>query len=278
MKYAYVGEFQKVKEALYHISESMIEIMQNIANSAEQVSSGSDDLAKAAQGLAEGAENQTMAIEDLLHATIDVARQVEENKNDSEKSAENVKAVASMMENSQELMDQMRNAMTKIHETSQQVVGIIKAIEDIASQTNLLSLNASIEAARAGEAGRGFAVVAGEIGNLANESARAVNMTRELIGVSLEEIAKGNALAEEVLKSLSVAGTEMKNVNVMIQNTATNAVLQLQNVNQIKDGVEEISQGVQDNSAMAEETSATSEELAAQSVVLNELMHKFKLS
>ena len=278
LKYAYVGEFQKVKDALYHISESMIEVMQNIANSADQVSSGSDDLAKAAQGLAEGAENQTMAIEDLLKATIDVARQVEENKNDSEKSAENVNSVASMMENSQELMDQMRNAMTKIHETSQQVVGIIKAIEDIASQTNLLSLNASIEAARAGEAGRGFAVVAGEIGNLANESARAVNMTRELIGVSLDEIQKGNALAEEVLNSLSISVTEMKNVNSMIQNTATNAAIQMQNINQIKDGVEEMSQGVQDNSAMAEETSATSEELAAQAVVLTELMQKFKLN
>ena len=278
LKYAYVGEFQKVKDALYHISESMIEVMQNIANSADQVSSGSDDLAKAAQGLAEGAENQTMAIEDLLKATIDVARQVEENKNDSEKSAENVNSVASMMENSQELMDQMRNAMTKIHETSQQVVGIIKAIEDIASQTNLLSLNASIEAARAGEAGRGFAVVAGEIGNLANESARAVNMTRELIGVSLDEIQKGNALAEEVLNSLSISVTEMKNVNSMIQNTATNAAIQMQNINQIKDGVEDMSQGVQDNSAMAEETSATSEELAAQAVVLTELMQKFKLN
>ena len=169
-------------------------------------------------------------------------------------------------------------ALPKIHETSQQVVGIIKAIEDIASQTNLLSLNASIEAARAGEAGRGFAVVAGEIGNLANESARAVNTTRQLIGVSLGEIEKGNALAGDVLESLSTAVTEMENVNVMIQNCAKNAVLQMQSVNQIKDGVEEMSQGVQDNSAMAEETSATSEELAAQSVILNDLMRKFKLN
>ena len=278
LKYAYVGEFRKVKEALYHISESMIDVMQNIANSADQVSGGSDELARAAQSLAEGAEHQTREIDDLFRVTIDVAKQVEENKNDSEKSAENVNSVASMMENSQELMDQMRNAMTKIHETSQQVVGIIKAIEDIASQTNLLSLNASIEAARAGEAGRGFAVVAGEIGNLANESARAVNMTRELIGISLDEIKKGNALAEEVLNSLSVSVTEMKQVNGMIQNTAANAALQMQSVNRIKDGVEEMSQGVQDNSALAEETSATSEELAAQSVALMELMQKFKLN
>lgn len=278
LKYEYVGEFQKVKEALYHISESMIEVMQNIADSSEQVSGGSDELARAAQGLAEGAESQSMAIEELLNTTIDVTRQVEENKNDFEQSAENIESVARMMVDSQELMNQMRNAMTNIHETSQKVVGIIKAIEDIASQTNLLSLNASIEAARAGEAGRGFAVVAGEIGNLANESARAVNTTRELIGVSLAEIEKGNALAADVVESLSIAVAEMESVNVMIQQSAKKAVLQMQSVSQIKEGVKEMSQGVQDNSAMAEETSATSEELAAQSVVLNDLMRKFKLN
>lgn len=278
LKYAYVGEFQKVKEALYHISESMMDVMKNIAASSDQVSAGSDDLARAAQGLAEGAEHQSMAIEGLLTTTISVAKQVEENKNDSEESAENVKHVAKMMEDSQALMNQMRTAMDKIHETSQQVVGIIKAIEDIASQTNLLSLNASIEAARAGETGRGFAVVAGEIGNLANESARAVNTTRELISVSLNEIEKGNELATDVVNSLSTAVSEMKKVNVMIQNSAENAVSQMISVNQIKDGVKEMSQGVQDNSAMAEETSATSEELAAQAVVLNELVRKFELT
>ena len=277
LKYAYVGEFQKVKEALYNISESMIDIMRNIASSSNQVFSGSDDLARASQGLAEGAEHQSVATEQLLAITIDIAGMMEENKNSSEKSAENVKYVAKMMEESQLLMDQMRNAMDKIYETSQQVVGIITAIEDIASQTNLLSLNASIEAARAGESGRGFAVVAGEIGNLANESARAVNNTRDLIGVSLSEIDKGNALAADVLKSLSTAVEEMKAVNLMIQNNAEDAVNQMQSMNKIKDGVEEISQGVQDNSAMAEQSSATSQELASQAVILNELVNKFQI-
>ena len=277
LKYAYVGEFQKVKEALYHISDAMVEVMQNITMSSEQVSAGADELAVAAQALAEGAENQTLSIEELRNTTVDVAKQVEDNKNDSERSAENVKQVARMMEDSQDLMNQMRRAMDNIQQTSKQVVGIIKAIEDIASQTNLLSLNASIEAARAGEAGRGFAVVAGEIGNLANESARAVNTTRELIGVSLSEIEKGNQLATDVLESLSTAVREMENVNVMIQNSAESAVLQMQSMYKIKDGVEEMAQGVQDNSAMSEETSATSEELAAQAVILTELVRKFKL-
>ena len=174
-------------------------------------------------------------------------------------------------------MNLMREAMNKIQDASKKVVGIITAIEDIADQTNLLSLNASIEAARAGEAGRGFAVVAAEIGNLANESARSVNTTRDLISVSLSEIEKGNALVDEVVKSLGNAVSKVGEVNSMIQKTADNAVMQMQSMNQIRDGVEEMSQGIQDNSAMAQETSATSEELAAQAVTLNELVQMFQL-
>ena len=278
LKHAYVGEFRKVKEALIHISESMKDVMTNIAETANQVSVGSDDLARAAQGLAEGSESQAAAVEELLATAVTVAEQVEENRNDSEKSAAHTREVTLMMEESQEQMEQMRQAMDKIYESSQKVVGIIKTIEDIAEQTNLLSLNASIEAARAGEAGRGFAVVAGEIGNLANESARAVNTTRDLIGVSLSEIEKGNALAKEVVDSLSKAVARVGSVNEMIQKTAESAEVQMQSVNQIRDGVEEMSQSIQDNSAMAQETSATSEELAAQAVTLNELVQMFELN
>lgn len=277
LKYDYVGEFQKVKEALIHISESINEVMHNIKDSSEQVSVGSDDLAKAAQGLADGAQSQAAAIEELVATATTVADQVEENKNDALVSASHTNEVTVMMEESQEQMNRMREAMNKIQEASNKVVGIIKTIEDIAEQTNLLSLNASIEAARAGEAGRGFAVVAGEIGNLANESARAVNTTRDLIGVSLNEIERGNALVDDVVKSLSKAVGKIDEVNSMIQKTAENAVLQMQSMNQIRDGVEEMSQGIQDNSAMAEETSATSEELAAQAVTLNELVQMFQL-
>ena len=277
LKYAYVGEFQKVKEALIHISSSMTDVMTNIAETANQVSVGSDDLAKAAQGLAEGSESQAAAVEELLATATTVAEQVEENKNDSERSAQHTQEVTAMMEESQHQMDMMRQAMDNIYEASQKVVGIIKTIEDIAEQTNLLSLNASIEAARAGEAGRGFAVVAGEIGNLANESGRAVNTTRELISVSLDEIEKGNALAKEVVESLSQAVAKVEEVNEMIQKSAESAEVQMQSVNQIRDGVEEMSQSIQDNSAMAEETSATSEELAAQAVTLNELVQMFEI-
>ena len=277
LKYAYVGEFQKVKEALIHISDSMHEVMSNIAHSSSQVSVGSEELAKAAQGIAEGTENQAAAVEELLAITTTVAEQVKQNRDDSNKSAEYTKEVADVMEASRHQMSTMSEAMDKIREASNKVVGIVKTIEDIAEQTNLLSLNASIEAARAGEAGKGFAVVAGEIGSLANESANAVNTTRNLIKVSIDEVERGNAIVNEVVQALKQATESVENVNEMIQKSAETAELQLQSMNQIREGVEDISNGIQDNSAAAEETSATSEELASQAVVLNEQVQRFEL-
>ncbi len=278
LKYDYAGEFAKVKDALIHISESMQEVMTNIERSAYQVSVGSDDLAKASQGMAEGSQQQAAAVEQLLATATTVAEQVEHNRDDSEQSASYTRDVANMMENSKSEMNLMREAMNMIQESSNKVVGIVKTIEDIAEQTNLLSLNASIEAARAGEAGKGFAVVAGEIGSLANESANAVNTTRNLIQVSLNEIEKGNQIVNKVVNALENAVERVNVANDMIQKSAESAEIQLQSVNQIRDGVEEMSQTIQDNSAMAEETSATSQELASQAVTLNELVKQFELN
>lgn len=277
LQYAYVGEFEKVKHALLHISNSMNDIMTNITQSAKQVSLGSDDLAMSAQNMAQSCETQAVAMEALVKTATDVAEQVKENRDDAEKSAVYTKDVADMMENSKDQMSLMREAMNQIQESSNKVVGVIKSIEDIAEQTNLLSLNASIEAARAGEAGKGFAVVAAEIGGLANQSADAVNTTRDLIAVSLQEIEKGNAIVNEIVTSLDHAVERVIVASQMIQNSAKTAQVQMQSVNQIRDGIREISQNIQDNSAMAEETSATSEELAAQAVTLNELVQKFEL-
>lgn len=277
LKNDYVGEFQKLKTALLNISASMNDVMRGILEGSEQVSAGASDLADASQMLAEGVGTQAAAVQELVATTTSIAEQVQESREAAEVSAKATGRVTTMMEHSQEKMKSMMEAVNKIHEKSQQVVGIIQTIEEIADQTNLLSLNASIEAARAGEAGRGFAVVADEIGKLALESSKAANMTRDLISVSMEEINKGNAIAADVMNSLEDSVSAVDKVNEMILKTAENAAMQADNMDQIRLGIEEIAQGVQDNSATAEETSATSEELAAQAATLNEMVQKFEL-
>lgn len=277
LKNDYIGEFQKVKEALISISVNMSDVMEKILHTAEQVSMGASELSNASQILAEGAGTQAAAVDELLATTVTIEEQVQQSRKDAEVSAEATARVTTMMEQNQDKMKSMMEAVNHIHETSQQVVGIIQTIEEIADQTNLLSLNASIEAARAGEAGKGFAVVADEIGKLALESSKAANMTRDLIGISMQEIGKGSAIAKGVMTSLEESVTAVDQVNGMIRKTAENAVTQADNMVQIRAGVEEISQGVQDNSAAAEETSATSQELASQAVMLNDMVQRFEL-
>lgn len=277
LKNDYVGEFQKIKTALLNISDSMNQVMLGINESSERVSVGASELATASQVLAEGAEEQAAAIEQLTATTTTVAEQVENSRHGAEASAKATAQAAGMIEQNQTKMKLMMDAMNEIHTTSQKVVGIIQTIEDIASQTNLLSLNASIEAARAGEAGRGFAVVADEIGKLALESSKAANTTKELIEISINEINKGSTIATDAMDSLKESVTAVNHVNGMIQETAEDAAVQAENMKQLQAGIEDMAHGIQDNSAASQETSATSEELASQAEILNKMVQKFEL-
>ena len=276
LKNEYVGEFAKLKDALLEISAGLTKVIGGIQESSNQVLNGSDELANVSQALAEGATMQTMAVETLLTTTEKITEEVEDSRVKAEESAKETELVTGKMEENQEMMNRMLEAMDKIQVTSQEVVSIIQAIEQIADQTNLLALNASIEAARAGEAGRGFAVVADEIGKLADESSKAANTTRDLIQVSLNEIAKGNEVAGMVKESLQEAVTAVEKVNKLIAQTADMAVEQAEDMKQVRRGVEEINQGISENSAIAEEASATSQELATQAANLNDLVGNFK--
>ncbi len=274
LKNDYAGEFQKIKTALLNISSSMNDVMEGINASSERVSVGACELANASQMLAESAELQA---EQLAATTATVAEHVEESHRDAEASAKQTEKVTLMIEQNQEKMTMMMDAMNEIRQTSQQVVGIIQTIEEIADQTNLLSLNASIEAARAGEAGKGFAVVADEIGKLALESSKAASSTRELIEISMDEISKGNSVATDALNSLKDSVSAVDHVNDMIKKAAENSAVQAENMEQLRIGIDEIARGIQDNSAASQETSATSEELATQADLLNKMVQKFEL-
>lgn len=203
-----------------------------------------------------------------------VQMQSAEKANQSYRDAEKFRHNA---EESSEDIRLLNQAMERINDTSREIANIIAAIEDIASQTNLLSLNASIEAARAGEAGKGFAVVADQIGKLASDSANSAVDTKKLIENSLQEIEKGNEIMAKATAAIEIV---IKGINSLA--VSTNEISELSDtqadaMKQLEQGIEQISEVIQNNSAAAQQTSATSEQLSAQSESLEHLVGQFTL-
>ena len=274
---AYVGQLRSALDKLNEMVVKISETMHGIQESGEQVSAGIGQLPESAQDIAEGATNQAAAVEELVATVDEVTNQVLENTKSTDIVHDKAKQVGIEASNSQKKMDELVEAMKKINTTTQNVEKIIADIENIASQTNLLSLNASIEAARAGEAGRGFAVVADQIRQLAEESANSAVESKKLIEQSLNEVEDGNKVTKETGEAMKKVMDELDKIIQEVANIRTASDRQAKSVEEIRKGVEDINDVIQSNSAAAEETSATSEELAASASTLSELLEKFVL-
>ncbi len=274
---SYIGDFKGILEAVRKIKYSLTDTINHIKESSEQVGLGSTQLADGAQSLAEGATDQAASVQELLATVNDVAEQVQRNTENALSMNKKTMEIGEQANASSAYIAEMTKAMGKISDASMQISNIIQTIEEIADQTNLLSLNASIEAARAGEAGRGFAVVAGEIGHLANQCTDAVEDTRKLIQAALSEVESGNRIAAEMADVLQGVIDGMDEIVKAVDAVTENSNEQNVSMQQVNDAIEIISEVVQTNSAAAEQTSATSQELSAQAVELNDMIDKFRL-
>lgn len=275
---SYVGQLRSVLDELQEMVGKISSTMHGIQESAEQVSAGSNQLAESAQEIAEGATNQATAVQELVATVDEVTSQVLENTKSTDVVHDKAKQVGVEAANSQKKMEELVDAMKKITATTQNIEKIIADIENIASQTNLLSLNASIEAARAGEAGRGFAVVADQIRQLAEESANSAVESKKLIEESLTEVEVGNRVTKETGDAMNKVMDELDRIIQEVANIRAASDKQATSVKEIRKGVEDINDVIQSNSAAAEETSATREELAASASTLNDLLDAFELA
>lgn len=277
LKQTYKGEFQKVKVGLEQMSERLTSTLHNIDEASTQVSGGAEQIANGAQSLADGAASQSSAIQELQNTVTEISSQVSSNVAYTDHAMQSVKDMDQELSFSNQQMEKAVEAMKAISQCSDQIGNIITTIEEIADQTNLLSLNASIEAARAGEMGRGFAVVAGEVGSLAGESMGAVQTSSVLIQNSLKAVEDGMNIVNEAALQMQNAMQQVGMLKEVIEQIVESSNQQNQRVAEIRTALERVSDVVSDNSAMAEESAAASEELSAQSQSLTELIREFNL-
>ena len=273
----FLGDFSELKTSLLYILKRFNSTLTEISNMAETVSSNSSEVEKASKSLADGATEQAGVIEEL-NATIDtVVNLAEDTAKETQSASARVKASANKANEEKEKMNELLTEMEHITEISKEIGNIITDIEDIASQTNLLSLNASIEAARAGEAGRGFAVVADQIGKLAADSAKSAVNTRDLIDKTLVEIKKGNTITRTTADAFNQIIADMESFAEIAENTMEKANSQAESLEQIGQGIEQLSSVVQDNAASSEENTAISINLAEEAAKMHDRVNIFKL-
>lgn len=273
----YIGDFRQLFEASRKLRDGMVSTMHFIEESSIQVTAGSTNLAETSLSLAEGATEQAGAVEELQATITTIADAAKNAAVSAEESYKQSQEYADVADNSSMDMKEMVEAMARINDTSQKIGNIISEIESIASQTNLLSLNASIEAARAGEAGRGFSVVADQIRQLAEQSSKSAVDTRTLIEGAMQEIDNGNKVADRAVASIEIVVEGIRKVASASKELSAVSTSQAETMKEAEAGVNQISDVIQTNAAVAQESSATSQELSAQAASLDALIAKFKL-
>ena len=273
----YVGDYAPLLESLKHIQEDMNKTLQEVHASSVQVLSSAEQVNTGAQSLSQGATEQASSIEELSANMQDISHSIQASTKTAGEAYKLQGEAGVAVLQSNEKMEEMRKAMDDITAKSNEISKIIKTIDDIAFQTNILSLNAAIEAARAGAAGKGFAVVADEVGNLAQKSAKAAQNTGLLIEETIEAVEKGAKITEETAESLNSVSKSTEEVNTLIEKISSASSKDLEGITSLNQGLQQISSVVQANSATAEQSAAASEELTGQANKMNELVERFQL-
>ncbi|MGR3644332.1 MAG: methyl-accepting chemotaxis protein [Sagittula sp.] len=270
------GDYAPLKEHFNATAESLSAIIEELRSSAISMETDIDRLGEGAEQLSSRTENQAATLEETAAAMDQISASVNSTARGAKEIVGAIGVARDQAERGEEVRGRAVHAMSAIESSSKQIAQIIGVIEDIAFQTNLLSLNAGVEAARAGEVGRGFAVVASEVRALAQRSSDSASEIRSLITNSSENVSNGVRLVSELGTAMEGILHEVVSVSERVQHIAVGAAEQAQGIGEINNGISMLDQVTQQNAAMVQESVASGRGLKDKAVGLRSLVARFR--
>lgn len=227
--------------------------------------------------MSQGAARQELSINGLVSNITDITGQITNSAARCKDAGELVDRAMGYAVEADRKMEQLSAATKNIAESSEQIGSIVKTIEDIAFQTNILAINASVEAARAGEAGKGFAVVSGEVRSLASKSAQAAQNTGVLISRSTNDVKLGTESTLDAISAMQVIGECVQSIKALMDEIRLASAQQSEMIVSVENRIREVSKVIESNSAAAEKSAEVSNELSGQAKTLNQLIGRFRI-
>lgn len=273
----YIGDFAVLSESLKSIRTHLTDVMRDITQIAKQVDNGANQVSAGAMALSQGSTEQKASINGLVSNVTDITAQIQNSTIRCGNASDLVARATGYAAEADTKMEQLIIATRNIDQSSAQIGSIIKTIEDIALQTNILALNASIEANRAGSAGKGFSVVSGEVRDLAERSAEAARDTSDLIGRSIHDVKTGTESTNLAISAMQIINECIQSIKTLMDEISYASVQQSEMIVSVENRIKEVSRVVQTNSDAAEESAAISNELSNQARTLNQLLSQFRI-
>ncbi|MDR0886118.1 MAG: methyl-accepting chemotaxis protein [Clostridiales Family XIII bacterium] len=271
-----LGLEDSLANSINEMTESISKLLKQIAVSVDQIAQGTAQLSDGAIQLAQSNSQQSASVDSVMDSITEIASNAQDVAEGTKQTAKTFSTINNSANKGLAQINDLKAAVDDVNVVGRSISTMLKSIDDIAFQTNILSLNAAVEAARAGESGRGFAVVAEEVKTLATRSAQSSSNSATLIKENIDKTQLGSAIAADSVESFRKILSDISNSNRLIDEIAKSSEDQSKAIEAVNVAISQLRSAFQVNSQTAAHSASSVQQISAEASTLKEAINRLR--